>query len=132
MNSRKVIDAYFEQRELKHPEALEALLFLLSEVGELTEAYLRSVYDPDLVKGSAILELLEEVIRNGNEADALVSGRKDWVRNNGRAASKADLDGEIADVFMMLDRLACSLNKRSPAYLLTEKMRTHGFDFSQL
>lgn len=78
---------YYQARGLVMPSTDEAMLFLVSEIGEL--------------------------------ADALVTGRGAWVRNNpGRERSIPD---ELADVMMMTLVLAHTLGV-DPNQALREKM----------
>lgn len=124
---KELIDAYFRFRKYEDPSRLQALLFLISELGELTEAY-REIYgnvDPVTVEERTVIQMVELA---GRLADKAVSGQKDWVRNNDRAKS-VDLAAEAADVFMMLDRFALAANLEDPETCLREKMTKKGFKF---
>lgn len=124
---REMIDAYYKFREYEDPSRLQALLFLISELGELTEAY-REIYgniDPVTVEERTVIQMVELA---GRLADKAVSGQKDWVRNNDRAKA-VDLGAEAADVFMMLDRFALAAQLEDPETCLREKMAKKGFKF---
>jgi len=122
---RDKIQEYYNFRGLKTPSALEALLFLMSEIGEMAEAWYTDNQDAtdSMSEHWAIVEIADL----GRKCDELVSQRGGWVRNNGRAG-EADLDGEIGDVLMMLDRFAFSAKRPEPADLLYVKMRRKGFE----
>ena len=94
----ETIKAYYLARKLSWPAAEHAFLFFLSEVGELSEAYL-AVGSPAFdAEGAALLEAFASL---GAQADALVSRVPGWVRNNDRQR-KANIEHEVADCNMML------------------------------
>lgn len=123
LSMRPIIDAYFKFRGLKEPSAEEALLFLLSEVGELCKAW-----EDEHQNTLHPLEknVVEDMKFLGEKADELVSIRGGWTRNNGRKGP-SDLDGEFGDVLMMLDRFAGALGKDVLGELLFAKMLKKGF-----
>lgn len=112
------IKAYYTARGLSWPAAEHAFLFFLSEVGELSEAYL-AAGSPDF--DSETCSLLEEFTSLGKQADALVSRVPGWVRNNDRQ-HKANIPHEVADCQMMLTVFSESLLGINPDQALREKM----------
>ena len=102
----------------RSPAAEHAFLLFLSEVGELSEAYL-AAGSPDF--DSETCSLLEEFTSLGKQADALVSRVPGWVRNNDRQ-HKANIPHEVADCQMMLTVFSESLLGINPDQALREKM----------
>lgn len=112
------IKAYYRARGLQWADQKSALLFFLSEVGELAEAYAE-------VEGASLSEeekaLLERFASLGMEADGIVSRKPGWVRNNDRLR-KQNIAHEVADCNMMLSVFMESYANLSPDEVLREKM----------
>jgi len=113
------IQSYYEARGLQWPETKDALLFYLSEVGELAEAYLAH-HESDLTEEEA--QLLENFSQDGFTADEIVSRVPGWIRNNDRVR-KEDIGKEVADCEMMLAVFMFSLTQSSPDAALLAKMK---------
>jgi|GEM_PF-713027 hypothetical protein len=94
----KWIKAYYNARGLQWADQKSALLFFLSEVGELAEAYAE-------VEGAGLsgeeTDLLARFADLGLEADEIVSRTPGWIRNNDRLR-KQNIAHEAADCNMML------------------------------
>ena len=122
-NFRDIIDEYYNFRKYVEPEPVECLLWLLSEVGELCQTFKTNhpvYYMP-----------IRRAVLAGLEAEQLMArdGKK-WVRNN-QNQSIPDMSGEIADVYMMLDRFAKAQGLVSPEECLKIKMKSKGFDIEE-
>lgn len=90
------INDYYEKRGLKTPDAIEALMWMISEVGELVEAYI-------IETGDAKYRLtLNNFIAVCRDIEKRVAKRPGWVRNN-QPKGTYDLPGEAGDVRMMLE-----------------------------
>lgn len=120
MTFRNKIDKYYEFRKYVDPEPVECLLWFLSEVGELAQTFKTehpSYYMP-----------IRRAVLTGLESEQLLARNgKAWIRNN-QDQSKHDVVGEIADVYMMLDRFAKSQGLPSPEECLQQKMKAKGFN----
>ena len=123
MTQRAIIESYSLFRGLEPPDALESLLFLVSEVGELCEAYLLT--DPEGLTDSTEL-VLRQAENLGRLADAVVSARRLWVRNGDRHKAPSVPD-EIGDVCMMLEKFASAQGLPEPFDCLLEKMAKKGY-----
>ena len=114
----EIIKAYYNARGLQWADQKSALLFFLSEVGELAQAYAE-------VEGSGLSseerELLARFATLGSEADAIVSRKPGWIRNNDRLR-KQNIAHEAADCNMMLSVFMESYANLSPDDALREKM----------
>ena len=114
----EIIKAYYNARGLQWADQKSALLFFLSEVGELAEAYAE-------VEGSGLSseerELLARFATLGSEADEIVSRKPGWIRNNDRLR-KQNIAHEAADCNMMLSVFMESYANISPDDVLREKM----------
>jgi NTP pyrophosphatase (non-canonical NTP hydrolase) len=114
----ELIKAYYKARGLKWAEQKSALLFFLSEVGELAEAYAE-------VEGESLTseetELFNRLASLGLEADEIVSRKPGWIRNNDRLR-KQNIAHEAADCNMMLSVFMESYANLSPDEALREKM----------
>ena len=114
----KWIKAYYNARGLQWADQKSALLFFLSEVGELAEAYAE-------VEGAGLTveeaELLARFANLGLEADEIVSRKPGWIRNNDRLR-KQNIALEAADCNMMLSVFMESYANISPDDALREKM----------
>jgi len=114
----EIIKAYYSARGLQWADQKSALLFFLSEVGELAEAYAE-------VERSGLnceeRELLARFASLGLEADAIVSRKPGWIRNNDRL-HKQNIAHEVADCNMMLSVFMESYANLSPDDALREKM----------
>ena len=114
----EIIKAYYNARGLQWADQKSALLFFLSEVGELAEAYAE-------VEGSGLnseeRELLARFASLGLEADEIVSRKPGWIRNNDRLR-KQNIAHEAADCNMMLSVFMESYANLSPDDALREKM----------
>ena len=114
----KWIKAYYNARGLQWADQKSALLFFLSEVGELAEAYAEvegvglSGEETNLLAGFADL---------GLKADEIVSRKPGWIRNNDRLR-KQNIVQEAADCNMMLSVFLESYANISPDDALREKM----------
>lgn len=115
---KKMIEAYYNARGLQWADQKSALLFFLSEVGELAEAYAK-------VEGSVLTDeehdLFSRFAALGLEADEVVSRKPGWVRNNDRLR-KQNVSHEAADCNMMLAVFMESYAHISPDDALREKM----------
>lgn len=112
------IQAYYQERGLQWADEKSALLFFLSEVGELVEAYIDQ-HSENLT--SEEKNLLAEFWKLGIEADEIVSRISGWIRNNDRIR-KSNIAHEVADCNMMLSVFIYSLMKKTPDEVLKEKM----------
>ena len=114
----KWIKAYYNARGLQWADQKSALLFFLSEVGELAEAYAE-------VEGQGLsleeAELLARFASLGMDADEIVSRKPGWIRNNDRLR-KQNIAHEAADCNMMLSVFMESYANVSPDEALREKM----------
>jgi len=114
----KLIKKYYEARGLAWPEQKDALLFYLSEVGELAEAYL--AISPVALNDEE-RQLLSDFAKLGMQADEIVSRVEGWIRNFDRQR-KENIAHEAADCNMMLSVFMESFAGRSPDDALREKM----------
>ena len=115
---RSLIDTYYEARNLTTPDAKEALFWLISEIGELTEAWL--VQDKSIPSNGA-REILVAMVMLGKRADIAVSEmRGNWLRNF-QPSGTIDLEGEVGDVLMMLNRFAQAANLPTPEQCWLDK-----------
>jgi len=115
----KTIQSYYQARGLQWPAAKDALWFFLSEVGELTEAYLAHHENELTDEETAMLQCFSE---EGFHADEIVSRVDGWVRNNDRVR-KENICKEVADCEMMLAVFMYSLTGSSPDEALLAKMK---------
>ena len=102
---RLLIDAYYQFRGYVNPSLIQAMLFLISEVGELAQAILDSKKRGGEVLAPADERVLLEMVAVGDQADRIVGKQSSWIRNNDRS-KQSSVPDEIADVLMMLDRVA--------------------------
>ena len=114
----EIIQDYYQQRGLQWADQKSALLFFLSEVGELAEAYL-AILPVELTQEEQ--DLLSDFARLGLQADEIVSCKPGWVRNNDRMR-KENIAHEAADCNMMLSVFLETYNGQSPDDALLEKM----------
>ncbi|HOH92381.1 MAG TPA: hypothetical protein PK791_03340 [Anaerolineaceae bacterium] len=114
----ELIKKYYNARGLAWPEQKDALLFYLSEVGELAEAYL--AISPVALSDEE-RQLLADFAKLGMQADEIVSRVDGWVRNFDRQR-KENIAHEVADCNMMLSVFMESFAGRSPDDALREKM----------
>ena len=114
----EIIQEYYQQRGLSWPDQMSALLFYLSEVGELAEAYL-AIQPVEMTKEEQ--ELLKVFAELGLQADEIVSRKPGWVRNNDRVR-KENIAHEAADCNMMLTVFLETCKGQSPDDALLEKM----------
>lgn len=114
----EIIKAYYNARGLQWADHKSALLFFLSEVGELAESYAE-------VEGLGLTSeeraLLTRFASLGLEADEIVSRKPGWIRNNDRLR-KQNIAHEAADCNMMLSVFMESYAHTSPDDALREKM----------
>jgi NTP pyrophosphatase (non-canonical NTP hydrolase) len=113
------IKRYYDARGLQWPGAKDALLFFLSEVGELAEAYLAHHQD-DLTDEE--IRMLSNFSDEGYHADEIVSRVEGWIRNNDRVR-KENISKEVADCEMMLSVFMFSLTGSTPDEALLAKMK---------
>lgn len=114
----ETIKAYYQERGLEWPDSKNALLFYLSEVGELAEACLNSAptfFTPEEQ------DLLRAFTDLGLQADAIVSRVPGWLRNNDRQG-KANVAFEAGDCQMMLAVFLQNFCDTSPDEALLAKM----------
>ena len=116
----KIIDAYYRARGLGYPSAKEALLFFLSEVGELAEAYLATKANTLTDEEQSLFSDFEDL---GMRADEIVSRVPGWVRNNDRTR-KQNVPYEAADCEMMLSVFLHCYNGQIPEEALLQKMES--------
>jgi NTP pyrophosphatase (non-canonical NTP hydrolase) len=114
----EIIQEYYRQRGLSWPDRKSALLFFLSEVGELAEAYL-AIQRAELTQEEQ--ELLANFAKSGLEADEIVSRKPGWIRNNDRIR-KENIAHEAADCNMMLSVFLETFCGQSVDDALLEKM----------
>ena len=114
----EIIKDYYDQRGLGWPDQKSALLFYLSEVGELAEAWL-AIQPVELSKEEQ--ELFKSFADLGLKADEIVSRKPGWIRNNDRLR-KENITHEAADCNMMLSVFMDTYNGQSPDAALLEKM----------
>ncbi len=114
----EIIKDYYDQRGLGWPDQKSALLFYLSEVGELAEAYL-AIRPVELNEEEQ--ELFKSFVQLGLKADEIVSRKPGWVRNNDRLR-KENIAHEAADCNMMLSVFMDTYNGQSPDDALRQKM----------
>ena len=120
------IQAYYTARGLSWPDQKSALLFFLSEVGELAEAYLLQQPVPLSAEEEALLYGFSDM---GQSADAIVSRIPGWVRNHDRLR-KENIAFEVADCNMMLSVFMHAFSGRSPDDALAQKMQEKLADIS--
>lgn len=117
---REIIDQYYSLRGLVTPNDTESLLWLISEVSELVEAWRISGKRKLTPDASYVFD---EVITLGKEAElAVAKNGKEWIRNR-QFKGTVDLGGEIGDVLMMLDRFAAAVSHQEPKHELMTKLR---------
>lgn len=114
----EIIKDYYDQRGLGWPDQKSALLFYLSEVGELAEAWL-AIQPVDLTEEEQ--ELFQSFADLGLKADEIVSRKPGWIRNNDRLR-KENIAHEAADCNMMLSVFMDTYNGQSPDAALLQKM----------
>jgi NTP pyrophosphatase (non-canonical NTP hydrolase) len=101
----------------------QALMFLISEIGELTEAYLTRERGK---LPAGMVTILVDMQYIGQRADKWVSAQEEqWVRNHDRK-KEPNVESEVADCLMMLERFASQLGI-DPLEALVCKMRDKGF-----
>lgn len=113
------IKAYYCARGLSWPDQKSALLFYLSEVGELAEAYLAQ---SPVALSPEEQELMNGFSKLGLKADEIVSRVPGWLRNHDRLR-KENIAFEVADCNMMLAVFMESFCGGSPDDALFEKMQ---------
>ncbi len=118
----RVVEKYYQFRKYTRPTAMQALFFLISEIGELVEAFAYERCIPDMAEQ----DFLRCVVEQGEIADAMVSNQDKWVRNGDRQGKPVVAD-EIADVLMMLVVFASCFSIDVVQALLA-KMRKKGFE----
>jgi NTP pyrophosphatase (non-canonical NTP hydrolase) len=95
------IRSYFKFRKYKEPTAVQALLWMISEMGELCQLLTE---DMELTPEALILG---QMMHLGVEAEnTLTGGSRDWVRNNPIEPKKEDVAREAGDVLMMFYKFA--------------------------
>jgi len=113
------IQEYYKLRGLQWADQKSALLFFLSEVGELSEAYL--AHHAQQLEEEEI-HVLKNFSSLGLLADDIVSRKPGWIRNNDRVL-KENIEFEVADCNMMLSVFMYSLTGQTPDDALDKKMR---------
>lgn len=114
----EIIQDYYQKRGLSWPDQKSALLFYLSEVGELAEAFLE-VQPVELSEEEH--SLFQDFVKLGLLADEIVSRKSGWIRNHDRLR-KANIAHEAADCNMMLSVFLETHKGQSPDDALLEKM----------
>ena len=114
----EIIKAYYKERGLAWADQKSALLFFLSEVGELAEACLAIEPVEFSPEEKALLQNFSDL---GLQADEIVSRKAGWIRNNDRLR-KENIAHEAADCNMMLSVFMEGHNGQSPDEALLEKM----------
>jgi len=114
----EIIREYYRQRGLGWPDQKSALLFFLSEVGELAEAYNSIEAVPFSEEEKRLLQDFAEL---GLKADEIVSRKPGWIRNNDRLR-KENIAHEAADCNMMLSVFLETFAGQSPDEALLQKM----------
>lgn len=121
---KPLVDQYFIEHKLVEPNAEQAFLFLVSEMGELAEAFIDTLDNPQIIETLYIALQLSGL---GKSADHAVShSGKEWHRNHDRyKVSKPgqSLRDEIADVLMMTDRLAATIGADATLCLIEKMVR---------
>lgn len=115
----ELIAAYYKARGIAFPGQKSALLFFLSEVGELAQAYER-LRPADLDEEE--VQLLQDFADLGAQADQIVSRIPGWVRNNDRSKQE-NIRFEVADCEMMLNVFMHCYAGTSAEAALREKMQ---------
>lgn len=129
---QKLVDKYFAHRNYVNPDATDALLFLISEVGELAQAYeFMRAKSKTPIQDMAVSLVIENMKLLGFCADATISGKRAWVRNNDRVHDP-EIGPEVGDVYMMLDRFAKASGAGEPGDCLIRKMMSKGFDVPEV
>lgn len=117
---REVINQYYALRGLVPPNDSESLLWLISEIGELVDAWL---YTKKRHLSPDARYVFNEAITLGKRAElAVAKNGKEWVRNQ-HPKHEIELGGEIGDVLMMLDRFSNAIGYHEPEVHLRLKMR---------
>mgnify|MGYP000852026533 FL=1 len=114
----EIIREYYRQRGLGWPDHKSALLFFLSEVGELAEAYLTIQAESFSEEEKSLFQNFAEL---GLKADEIVSRKPGWIRNNDRLR-KENIAHEAADCNMMLSVFLETYAGQSPDEALLQKM----------
>lgn len=114
----EIIREYYRQRGLGWPDHKSALLFFLSEVGELAEAYLTIQAESFSEEEKSLFQNFAEL---GLKADEIVSRKPGWIRNNDRLR-KENIAHEAADCNMMLLVFLETYAGQSPDEALLQKM----------
>lgn len=114
----EIIREYYRQRGLGWPDHKSALLFFLSEVGELAEAYLTIQAESFSEEEKSLFQNFAEL---GLKADEIVSRKPGWIRNNDRLR-KENIAHEAADCNMMLSVFLETYAGLSPDEALLQKM----------
>lgn len=123
MDLHNLINRYYKMRKLVEPVANHALMFFISEVGELAGAYMAREHNK---LSSGMLHILIDMEYVGQRADKWVTAQDDgWVRNNDRKKDP-NVEWEVADCLMMLERFGCRLGI-DPEAALISKMKEKGF-----
>ena len=76
---RETINQYYTLRGLTPPNDAESLLWLISELGEQVDAWMKTKH-PDLPADARYA--FEEMITLGTESEATVTNGKHWIRNH--------------------------------------------------
>lgn len=119
MNIRQTCNAYRDFRKLVMPDGYQSMLFLISEMGELSAAWMSSTERKPL-----IMRLMSHL---GRLADLVVSGQAKWVRNGDRAKAP-NMQHEIGDVLFMLETTALALGLPPADECMMQKFQAKGFE----
>ena len=100
---KAMIDEYYKARGLVQPNAEQALLGLIRELGELAGAYRVCCAEEEMQIG--VQRVLHAAVDLGLAAEEMIQGDQVWVRNNNRWWDP-NVGDRIGDVLMMLDRFS--------------------------
>lgn len=118
----RVVVKYYEYRKYPMPSATQALLFLISEIGEVAEAFLTQVEGLSREEEGVFVSARTL----GRVADDVVSRQRNWVRNGDRE-KKPNIEFEIGDVLQMVCVFALTLGLDA-VQALYKKLSSKGFD----
>ena len=120
---RETIQKYFAYRGYQWPSAMDALLFLTTELVELWDA----VLDGDAVDlPDEMMPVYYSLRKNQRAIERYLRRDTGYVRND-QSPLTVDLAGEIGDVMMMLEVLARQMQQKTPRECMEDKMKRKGF-----
>jgi NTP pyrophosphatase (non-canonical NTP hydrolase) len=111
------VRSYFKFRKYVEPTSTQALLWMISEMGELCQLITE---DMELTPEALVLGKMMEL---GVEAEnVLTGGDRPWVRNNPIEPKREDVAREAGDVLMMFYKFAEKAHIL-PYFSMTEKFK---------